>query len=79
LAESFGLPLIEAAAAGCKIISSDLPYVFEVVKPSLVFDPNDISSIFKVLNRSTSLDELSPSILKVENKIDLLFDYNSYV
>jgi glycosyltransferase involved in cell wall biosynthesis len=36
--ESFGLPLIEAADSGMKILASDLPFVYDVVKPSLTFD-----------------------------------------
>lgn len=79
LAESFGLPLIEAAASGCKIIASDLPYVFEVINPSLVFNPNDVESIFISLNKSFIPDNISYTSLIVENKIDLLFNSNSYV
>ncbi|MGV1012108.1 MAG: glycosyltransferase [Flavobacterium sp.] len=79
LAESFGLPLIEAAVSGCNIICSDLPYVFEVVNPSLVFNPNNIESIVKALSRSTDYKNIIPTILKVENKIDLIFNTNSYV
>ena len=45
LAESFGLVLIEAAQAKCKIISSHMPYVYSVVEPSLTFDPYDQQSI----------------------------------
>lgn len=41
LAESFGLPLIEACIAGCKVIASDLPFVYQVIKPTRVFDPMD--------------------------------------
>lgn len=79
LAESFGLPLIEAAASGCKIIASDLPYVYEVIEPSLVFNPVNTESIVKALIRSTDYKNINPTVLKVENKIDLLFNSNSYV
>lgn len=78
LAESFGLPLIEAAASGCKIIASDLPYVSEVVNPSLVFNPVNTESIVKALIKSTDYKNINPTVLKVENKIDLLFNSNSY-
>ncbi len=47
--ESFGLPLIEASILGTRIISSDLPYVYEVCTPVAVFDPRDPSSIAKVI------------------------------
>lgn len=43
--ESFGLPLIEAALSGCEIISSDLPYIYDVIKPLKVFNPYNINSI----------------------------------
>ena len=79
LAESFGLPLIEAAASGCKIIASDLPYVFEVVDPSLVFNPDNVESILKSLDESIDYINIPSTVLKVENKIDLLFNSNSYV
>jgi glycosyltransferase involved in cell wall biosynthesis len=79
LAESFGLPLIEAAAAGCNIIASNLPYVFEVVNPSLVFDPNNLNSILNSLNMSMKNKNISSTTLKVENKIDILFNSNLYV
>lgn len=41
LSESFGLPLIEAASAGCEIIAADLAYVYDVVQPMMTFDPTD--------------------------------------
>lgn len=37
--ETFGLSLIEASHMGLDIIASDLEYVYEVVNPSMVFDP----------------------------------------
>lgn len=44
-AESLGLGLIEAASFNCKIIASDLPYVYAACEPSLTFNPYDESSI----------------------------------
>ncbi len=76
LAESFGLPLIEAAASGCKIIASDLPYVSEVVIPSLVFNPDNVESIIKSLNESIDFIKIPSTTLKVDNKINLLFNTN---
>ena len=37
LSESFGLPLIEAASAGCEIIAVELEYVHDVVEPMMSF------------------------------------------
>jgi glycosyltransferase involved in cell wall biosynthesis len=73
LGESFGLPLAEAASAGCKIISSDLPYVFSVVNPSLVFDPYNVASILDALILSCDINNLNPTTLVVDDKIEYLF------
>ena len=39
--ETFGLGLIEAALTSQKVLAADLPYTYEVLKPSLVFNPFD--------------------------------------
>jgi glycosyltransferase involved in cell wall biosynthesis len=42
LAESFGLPLAEAMAAGCPIVAADLPYAHDVAgAAALYFEPAD--------------------------------------
>jgi len=49
--ESFGLPLIEAVSIGLPVLASDLSYVYDVIKPSMVFNPNSSDSIaFSVIN-----------------------------
>lgn len=51
LAESFGLGIVEAIENGCKVIGANLPYLYEVCKPSLVFDPlleEDIMDAMKI-------------------------------
>jgi glycosyltransferase involved in cell wall biosynthesis len=46
LAESFGLPLVEAMAAGCPIAAADRPYARDVAGPAAAyFDPRDPSAI----------------------------------
>jgi len=47
--ESLGLPLIEAAAAGCKIIAINKPYVNDVIKPSATFNDKDINSLASII------------------------------
>jgi glycosyltransferase involved in cell wall biosynthesis len=79
LAESFGLPLIEAASAGCKVIASNLPYVFNVIEPSLVFNPNDEQSIFNSLISSKDYSNVKNTKLLVENNIDQLLNTINYV
>lgn len=51
LKESFGLPLIEASQFGCKVIASNLPYVHDVIKPSVVFNPSSPYEISEAIKR----------------------------
>ena len=69
--ESFGLPLIEAADSGMKIIASDLPYVYDVVQPSLVFDPMSKVSIADAVILALNSD-LPFSRVVTSNKVDEL-------
>jgi glycosyltransferase involved in cell wall biosynthesis len=69
--ESFGLPLIEAADSGMKIIASDLPYVHDVVKPSLVFDPRDKNSIANAVCRALETELPFPQVV-THNQVDAL-------
>ena len=70
LNESFGLPLIEAVLNNCYIICSDKEYVYQVVRPSLTFNPNSIESISKsIVNAYKNIGLRKPKLL-VENKID---------
>jgi glycosyltransferase involved in cell wall biosynthesis len=69
LAESFGLPLIEATSAGCIIISANLPYVYQVIEPSITFNPNDNNSLTSALLLTQSTSKIKSSKLLVENKI----------
>lgn len=75
LAESFGLPLIEATVSGCKVIASDLAFVKEVIAPSLVFDPLDKVSIFNALVDSKEYDLVKNSKVLVRNQIDQLLNF----
>lgn len=70
LTESFGLGLVEAIENGCKVIGADLPYTFAVCEPSLIFNPNDKSSIINAL--SLSLQNTKESVAKVKNTIHYL-------
>lgn len=79
LAESFGLPLIEATSAGCKIIASNLPYVFNIIEPSLIFNPNDYQCILNALITSKDYSSVKNSKLLVENNIDQLLNTIKYV
>lgn len=75
LCESFGLGLIEAVKCGCDVVASDLPYVFEVVNPTLVFDPLEPRSIADSIEQILKGDNLRSTTLVVENKIQEIVDY----
>lgn len=69
LIESFGLPLIEAMFFDCKIISSDLDYVYDIVNPSLVFDPNSSISISETVNLALQQKNVPKSKLLIKSKM----------
>ena len=75
LVESFGLPLIEAANHGCKVIASDLPYVYEIIEPSLTFDPYSVESISNSILKAIETDNLPETKVLVENKLDNFIDF----
>ena len=74
LHESFGLPLIEASNYGCKVIASNLPYVHEIIRPSLTFDPYSVESISNAILKAIETDELPVTKVLVENKLDNFID-----
>ena len=61
--ESFGLPLIEAADSGMKVLASDLPYVHDVIVPSLTFDPYNMVSIADAVTKALNTDLPFPKIV----------------
>ena len=75
LNESFGLPLIEASLNNCYIIASNKQYVYEVVKPSITFDPTSIKDMSKSIVNAYKNIGLSKPKLLVENKIDTFVKY----
>jgi len=74
LEETFGLSLIEAVEMGLDIIAADLKYVYEVVNPSLVFDPNSPQSCANAIEKYLILGQYSASTGVIENKIDHLVE-----
>lgn len=49
--ESYGLPLLEARAAGLPIITGELDYVRDIVDPDETFDPNSPLSMARAVKR----------------------------
>ena len=72
--ESFGLPLIEACQYECNVIASDLEYVKEIIKPSLLFDPYNIDSIAASIETALNSKSLTSSEILINNKLDLLIE-----
>lgn len=70
--ESFGLPLIEAAESGMKIVASDLPFVHDVVSPSLTFDPLLATSIADAVLQAIDNQQLPVPTVTTQNKISEL-------
>ena len=74
LTESFGLPLIEAAEAGCEIISADLEYVYEIVKPLAIFAPHDKQNMAETIISVYHGKYKSKTEIVVKNKIGNLIN-----
>lgn len=55
--ESFGLPLLEGAAAALPILASELDYVRDVCVPVQTFDPGSAVSIARAVKRHLGLTE----------------------
>lgn len=71
LNESFGLPLIEAGLMKCKIISAALPYVNEVIEPSITFNPYKPDELVDIiLNIIKNKIILSDSKVIVKNSVN---------
>lgn len=75
LKESFGLPLVEAVQFNCKVIASDLPYVHEIIQPSLTFNPYSHKDISKAINLALESKNLKKSRIKIKNKLPEMIDY----
>jgi len=69
LRESFGLPLLEAASYGCKVIASDLPFVNAIINPTDTFNPYETISIYNSLIRNININQDKETTIKIKNKI----------
>ncbi len=70
--ETFGLALIEAVEIGLDVITSDLPYVHQVIRPSLCFDAYDSKMCAKMMKMYIKGHNVEKSIGLVKNEIDQL-------
>lgn len=71
--ESLGLGIVEAIAAGCDVLGSDLPFLYSVCSPSGVFDPYSPYSIAETVIDYERADSRRSTLL-IENHIEDLID-----
>ncbi len=69
--ESFGMPLIESVDSGMKVLAPDLPYVYDVIKPSLTFNPWDKTSIANAVLTALKQELPFPEVV-TKNEVDKL-------
>ncbi len=73
LAESFGLGLVESIICGSKLITSDLPYVYQICIPSFTFDPRNEKSLFFAFEKCM-VDDLPDSKILIDNKLSKIIE-----
>jgi glycosyltransferase involved in cell wall biosynthesis len=61
--ESFGLPLLEARAAGLAIIAAERDYVRDTLDPDETFDPESALSIARAVKRYLRFVERRPEVV----------------
>jgi hypothetical protein len=71
LDETFGLPLVEACQLNTFIISANLPYVYDVINPSITFDPYSKEDIADKMYMALYRELKSPEIV-IKNDINKL-------
>lgn len=65
LSEGFGLPGLEAIAAGCPVVCSDIPVLREIYGEATVyFDPLDISDMAKKIREVVNDKEIRDMLIK---------------
>lgn len=71
--ESFGLGLIEAAQYKMKILASDLPFIHEVIEPSLVFQAQNELAIAEAMKLALE-SNLKKARLLTSDQLELILD-----
>tara|TARA_B100001057_G_scaffold497906_1_gene603364 strand:- start:3284 stop:4288 length:1005 start_codon:yes stop_codon:yes gene_type:complete len=69
--ETFGLPLVEACQLNTFVISANLPYVYDVINPSLTFDPYSKKDIANTMYMALNRELKSPEIV-IKNNLNKL-------
>jgi len=68
--ESFGLPLVEAAAWGLPIVAAELDYVRDVVTPVETFDPESPLSIARAVRRFLDCPEVPGPVMTASEFVE---------
>jgi len=68
--ESFGLPLVEAAATGLPIVAAELDYVRDVVTPVETFDPGSAVSIARAVRRFMGCPEKPAPVMTASEFVE---------
>jgi len=72
LLESFGLPLLEAKAAGLKVVASELDYVRDLLDPDESFDPCSPVSIARAVKRLLNLECAQCELLSAKDFLSVV-------
>jgi len=75
IVESFGMPLLEAMAAGLPILAGELDYVRDVVQPSETFDPNSAVSISRAVKRFLGAESVPPEVRSPEQFLHQIWQH----
>jgi len=78
LNETFGFGLVEGAIMGNQILVSDRPFAYQVIKPSLAFDPLDEKDIYSKVKKVIA-NEFTKTELVFKDESSLLIDKLSKV
>lgn len=73
-AETFGLPLIEAFAAGCEILASERDFSRDVCDPAQTFDPNSAISIASAVERHLGVQQPLPRFRSAAELVEELVE-----
>ncbi len=74
LAESFGLPLVEAAEVGCEIVGANLDYIYDIVNPIITFDPYSAMDLANCIIKICKDKPTTKTKLIVRNEIESLIN-----
>jgi glycosyltransferase involved in cell wall biosynthesis len=73
--EGYGRTLVEAAAAGCKIISSDVGVADEILEKENIFKPGDPKALKEKIIKAIKGDIKPPKPIRSETKAGYLEKY----